>query len=227
MKLKTLLMITLMVIIGMPTLASAGLVYGPDARTQFETYRDTLGDTFMDFEDVPTGRYHSLPGISFDTTAVRWPDIIDPWFGPIFVEDYHRYPNHQLMGESGYQALDGQSRYEITFNDPQLRVGIFRPWNTYSLTSFYAGSTLLGTHQNTMDFEFVGFVSDSANITRIVMDGEIETLSTGREVYQVGAADDLFFGSRPSEPIPEPATMLLLGSGLVGLAGTKLRKKKK
>ena len=33
--------------------------------------------------------------------------------------------------------------------------------------------------------------------------------------------------SAPVEPVPEPSTMLLLGSGLAGLAGWKLRKKTK
>jgi hypothetical protein len=33
--------------------------------------------------------------------------------------------------------------------------------------------------------------------------------------------------TRPADPIPEPTTMLLFGTGLAGLAGTRIRKKKK
>ncbi len=37
--------------------------------------------------------------------------------------------------------------------------------------------------------------------------------------------DNIQFGQVASDPIPEPATMLLLGTGLVGLAGSRVRRK--
>ncbi len=70
----------------------------------------------------------------------------------------------------------------------------------------------------------MGWSSVSASFTAIANTTQIQfsSLETG---HGGAALDNVVVGL--ADPIPEPATMLLFGTGLVGLVGSRLRKKKK
>lgn len=203
--------------VGFASGAEAVLVFGPDARTMFEGFRDNQGDTFIDFESVANGPLTALPGITFRTHIARFgsiganqPVAVLPWD---FVQS--NPTNNRIVGTRSSSIPDGQNAYEIVFDTPQRRAGIFRIWNTSSITRFYsgAGDVLLDAHQNTVNQEFVGYIAESDDPTdwvkRIEIDGAVLS-----GTFQVGDSDDLFFGSTP---VPAPTAGMMALIGLVGL----------
>ncbi len=207
-------------VLAVPVSTWAGMIYGPSARTQFENLLAAdPGATFEDFET-----YHGqllttqIAGVTLATTYQRYPSPA-PVNLPMAV-----LPYGFVTAPAGYlQPLrmgnipDGQSQWTITFDTPQRWAGLVRNWNTNALTRFYAGGTLLDTHQNTVNREFVGYYADSSDpggwVTHIVVDG----LNVGG--YSVGLGDDLFFGT-----VPEPSTAGLVAAG-VALMGLMARRR--
>jgi len=177
-----------------PRSVVSGLVTGASARAQFEQFRDEDCDSFIDFEDFPTGLLtaYSLDLISptfftkypanlleqvewkvnFRTTEFRWPlpEVGAPENTPVAVLPtgfITSPPNHRLMGVRDGNIPDGQARYEISFNPPVHRVGLLRMWEPGSITRFYAGPEghlLVAEHILTSDQEFVGYISNSPSI---------------------------------------------------------------
>lgn len=177
---------------GNPT---TGLIFGGSARTEFENLRDTVGDTYIDFESLPNGTLLDNEligqGVQFATIS----DVNGNPDGPgsvIVSTAFAESGTRSIIGRRLPAGADGRTTYEITFTTPQRRAGVLRS-TTNGITRFFAGATLLAQRTVATSREFVGFISDSADegdwITRIELDGL--PVAGSRQVL---FTDDLFFG---------------------------------
>ena len=120
------------------------------------------------------------------------------------------------MGVTNALKPDGQSKYEIVFDNLQKRVGLLRMWNDYAFTRFLGeNDKLITTHFNKSNQEFIGYIceNDIPCIKRVEFDGiPSDPDSEYNKVYQVGEVDNLYF-SEPSLKLGLKATPSSITAG--------------
>ncbi len=160
-----------------------------------------------------------LPGHDFDTFT----SIADPFGGKI---DFDHYMSHYTVGSTW-------STWSDTYGDPTGLEILYSSSNTLRMDFTPGDVYAFGFELEPNPFDTISFtlgLDDGSVLTQDVYGsaGALAFGFTGGSVdwLSISGGSDFAIGrltiatsAATSAPVPEPATILLLGSGLIGMAG--------
>jgi hypothetical protein len=145
--------------------------------------------------------------------------------GGIITNQFNSFSGLSLGGNqsTGAQFFFGGDGVTITFANPINAVGVFFNVNlnsgNYDLQSLVGTAAVGSASYDTSTFVFDGLISSTA-FSSITLVSTSATLG----VYNV---PEIEFGASPTQTVPEPVTVSIFVTGLVGAAALRRRKKAK
>lgn len=194
------------------------------AQSAFETAASAFGSlNTITYEGLATGFYspiNAAPGVSITLTGTNfgagYSGITNITYGNL-------YGFNTTPGGSQYLGTSGDTE-TFNFTDP---TNSFGTWITGIQTVFTAALTInfddgtsetLAIPVNTNGgAEFFGF-TDTASFASVTL---TDTSNQGTDAWGI---DDTTYNTPATTPIPEPSSLFLLGSGVLGLAGAVRRR---
>ncbi|MFZ5572464.1 MAG: PEP-CTERM sorting domain-containing protein [Thermodesulfobacteriota bacterium] len=175
------------------------------------------GSTVIDFEDQILGTYASITIGNVSFTAVNNHLNID--------NVYQMYNQSGIYLDNGTYSNEGFGVLRMDFasatNAFGFTWGMAEPFATWVLTAYDAGNNILESRNlpstgASSAGEFFGLAANNISYATLAWNGS----------YDWVAIDNFTF-TETAAAVPEPATMLLFGAGMIGLVTTSRKKCKK
>lgn len=175
-----------------------------------------VGATVIDFEDQTMGTYGTITIGDITFSGVGGHFRID--------DDYQQYNATGIYLDNGTYVNNGFGTLRIDFanttNAFGFNWGMAESFATWTLYAFNSSDNLIESYNlpstgPSSAGEFYGLADSGISYAMLSWDGAYDWIAIDNFTYASDVA-----------PVPEPATMFLLGSGLLGLAGFRKKARK-